>query len=503
MNVFEDLVTELKEENLLEEIFFDLPSANGNGQPYSAAFSSVASANGPSLDNGSGTTSEALQARLSQQIAAMELVELVLSAVANANGQRTLPYDVLSVKKSFHRYSRAVSDPETEDFFEAESDVLASIESWQHDLALRDEKIPTAAFRKYVESANPPLSPHALFALVRFYRSLPVSNITLGKFDFVVTRLFSKFVDGERRKMLCPQSEAVKYLTQRYSDWSVDNFRSIPADDPEIAVPVSRFGVLAAEAESAGSFAELVKSNFFQRLSELKSATGATMFVPKVIAAAVEANLHIATRMIELLGKERDRHGEGLGSRLASVDFSLISDAVARTFEVNNSNEINDPASADSGARAAGDVEKIKVGDPSRPNRRRSRANAGGKSSAIFGVNRWLLLATVLTVVVSLGVYVWADRFADEPAKPDTVRVIDLEKPELKRFVTATKLSGTMLYAVVTPAFEEMSVDVQRDYLKSLYQFGGQKGYARVTLMNSRGRNIGYADAERLEMGTR
>ena len=502
MNVFEDLVTELKEENLLEEIFFENSSASGNQNGSNAGFSGGISIDDHSFANGTFASPEAVRTRLSQQIASMELVELVLSAVENANGKRNQPYDVLAVKKAFHRYSQMANDPENEDFFDAETEIIAAIESWQHDLALRDEKIGVASFRLYVETANPPLGPQALFAMVRFYRSLSVSANTIGKFDFVVTRLFSKFVDGERREMICSQQDAVKYLTQRYTDWSVDNFRSVPGDDPEIAGPVSTFADLAAEAESACSFPDLGKSRLFERLAELKVKTAASMFVPKVVAAAVDSNLRVATHVIELLERERERHGAGIGSRLADVDFAKVSDAVARTFNA-GSTDVGDGDEYELHSSADPVVEKIKVDSPVRSKRTRSKTSNSDNRSTIFGINKWLLLATILTVIVSLGVYVWADRVADEPVKTETVKVIDLEKPELKRYLTTSKLSGTMLYAVVTPAFEEMAIDVQREYLKSLYQFGSQKGYSKVTLMNGRGRNIGYADAERLEIGAR
>ena len=54
--------------------------------------------------------------------------------------------------------------------------------------------------------------------MLRFYRSLDISDAVSKKFDFVITRLFSKFVDGERREMLCSQAEIAKHLNQRYLD---------------------------------------------------------------------------------------------------------------------------------------------------------------------------------------------------------------------------------------------------------------------------------------------
>ena len=509
MNVFEDLVVELKEENLLEETFIDFTLANGNGHlsiPDAAdGASSQPSANGHAFSDAAATSSDSANARtrLAKQIASMELVELVLSAIANANGRQSLPYDVLSVKKSFHRYSQATADQGDEDRSDVEIEVLSSVEEWQHDLELRDKNISTAAFRKYVESANPPLGPQALFALVRFYRSIPDSRETIAKFDFVVTRLFSKFVDGERREILCPRTEIVKYLTQRYTEWSLDNFKSVPADDPQITVPSSSFDELASEAESTLNFGELIKSGFFNRVVELKESIARAMFVPRIMAATVESNLRISNHLINLLELERERHGSGMASKFADVDFSLVSDAVARTFDSIGAPADDDSFEDEHEPRAVAEVDKIKQDRPIRKPRSNSARRSTSRPRSIFGVNRWLLLATVVIVTVSIGIYIWADRVEDNPVRNDGVKVVDLEKPELKRFVRTSKISGTMLYAVVTPAFEEMSVDVQRDYLKSLYQFGSQKGYDKVTLINERGRNIAFADAGRFEVTAR
>jgi hypothetical protein len=509
MNVFEDLVVELKEENLLEETFIDFTLANGNGHlsiPDAAdGASSQPSANGHAFSDAAATSSDSANARtrLAKQIASMELVELVLSAIANANGRQSLPYDVLSVKKSFHRYSQATADQGDEDRSDVEIEVLSSVEEWQHDLELRDKNISTAAFRKYVESANPPLGPQALFALVRFYRSIPDSRETIAKFDFVVTRLFSKFVDGERREILCPRTEIVKYLTQRYTEWSLDNFRSVPGDDPQITVPSSSFDALAAEAESTLNFGDMIKSGLFGRVAELKESNGRAMFVPRIMAAAVEANLRISSHVLNLLELERERHGSAMSSKFSDVDFSLVSDAVARTFDSIGAPPADETFEDEHQSRTAAEVERIKPDRPVRKLRSHSISRGDGRRSSIFGVNRWLLLATIVIVTVSIGIYIWADRVEDTPVRNDGVKVVDLEKPELKRFLKTSKISGTMLYAVITPAFEEMSVDVQREYLKSLYQFGPQKGYDRVTLINERGRNIAFADSGRLELTAR
>ena len=91
MNVFEDLVVELKEENLLEETFIDLPVAvkpdshSGNGHSSTNGNVQFASPSTP----GFGVVDPVInRERLSEQIAAIELVDLVLTAIASENGIR-------------------------------------------------------------------------------------------------------------------------------------------------------------------------------------------------------------------------------------------------------------------------------------------------------------------------------------------------------------------------------------------------------------------------------
>jgi hypothetical protein len=507
MNVFEDLVVELKEANLLEETFIDLPLAvnasaetgNGNGSGNGGTKFSVPSA------NEFGVLDPALnRERLSEQIAAIELVDLVLAAIATANGKQTSPYDALSLKKTFHRFAQTSASPESEEYFELEAEVVSSIDAWEHELSQRDEELSAAMFRRYVETANPPLSPQALFALVRFYRSSMPTESTLTKFDLTVTRLFSKFVDGERREMLCPRTEAVKYLTQRYSSWGVENFRSMPADDPATVEAIASFENLLTSAESVSGLSELVKSEVFDELRDLKRELGELLFVPRVTAAVIETNLRMATRVITLIEQEKERHGSAAASRLSAADLSIISDALGRTFAIDIADLQDQDLTADAVDTLA---EKSKERKEKRSERRaqpsKPAAEKKTRRSTIFGVNRWLLFATILTVVVSLGIYVWAEKFTDEPAASDSVRAIIIDNAELKRFVKTAKLSGPMLYAVVTPAFEEMSVEVQRDYLKDLYQYGRQKGYSKVTLVNEQGRNVAFADDGRLEVAPR
>jgi hypothetical protein len=111
-----------------------------------------------------------------------------------------------------------------------------------------------------------------------------------------------------------------------------------------------------------------------------------------------------------------------------------------------------------------------------------------------------MLLATVMTIVASVGVYVWAEYFAGEVVTSVAVKSVDLGDESLKPFIKTSKLSGDMLYAMVSPSFDKLSQSEQEDVLRRIWSAGTERGYRRVSLLNMQGRAIGYASAERLTM---
>ena len=60
-----------------------------------------------------------------------------------------------------------------------------------------------------------------------------------------------------------------------------------------------------------------------------------------------------------------------------------------------------------------------------------------------------------------------------------------------------------MLYAIVSVDYEKLDADAQREYLQKLLQAGSTKGYNRVSLVNIKGKDVGYASAERIETGNK
>ena len=519
MNVFEDLVVELKEQNLLEETIMGLsvPGTRGNGKPPQGAD------HGPGTLNGSSSASaeadwdlpatidanskrrrpgvETVRRSIAGKFQALQFADYVLSAAdKRPNVPKAAGGDDLHLKKALHTFAQFSGDTESDEFFEAECSLISQLEAWEAALAERDRNISVEALRNYAEHASPPLSPQTLFALIRFYRDQPCTRETRSKFDFVVTRLFSKFADRDQRDLLCPRAEIVKHLKGRYSDWDAGTAatRSASSDTSPFVLSFDDF---IAEINSAKSLAEMRSSDLFKRICDLKESAGDEFFLPEVVAAAIECNVLIANKVIDLVWMEMQRSNGPLPAKYFKFEGDTLSEAAARTIElsklqgeIEGTETLSAPKPISQRATPSTDVVRPKPARVAKAGPKRTRG------SYLLGVNRWLLLTTVIVVIASIGIYVWSEYMVSEDASTIGVKVVDLDKPELKQYIKVSKVSGNMLYAVVTDGFEKLNADGQREYLQKVLQAGPVKGYAKVTFLNEQGKQIAYGSAERIEV---
>lgn len=328
--------------------------------------------------------------------------------------------------------------------------------------------------------------------------------MTRAKFDFVTTRLFSKFVDGERRDLLCPRTEIVRHLNQRFSDWSGGQYKKTDADYHDTTLLVLTFDDFIAEGKSAADLGEMLANNLFERVCEFKESSGEVFMVPEVSAAAIECNVTLANKVIELVSNELQRtSGKSLRSRYAGIDANVISNAVSRTIDFGSALSGN---STDRELESKPVPAKTAAAPKEKPLVKFSSTKKATKASSnLFGVNRWLLLVSILAIVTSLGFYIWSEYYStSEEVSTSAVKAIDLEKPELKQyFRMPPRVSGSTFYAIVSAEYEKLDADAQREYLQKLLQAGSTKGYNRVSLVNTKGKAVGYASAERIETGNK
>ena len=164
MNVFEDLIEELKEENLLEETVIDLNRNEATGSTglefVSETASSIANNNEseaasafhsregePSHQNGIREAAspaderEFFRKRAMEEVSSLQMVEHVISGVEREH-MKLSPnsFDDLAVKKALHRFLQLAADPDAE-YSEAESSLMKEAQNWFAALARREEQV--------------------------------------------------------------------------------------------------------------------------------------------------------------------------------------------------------------------------------------------------------------------------------------------------------------------------------------------------------------------------
>ena len=117
-----------------------------------------------------------------------------------------------------------------------------------------------------------------------------------------------------------------------------------------------------------------------------------------------------------------------------------------------------------------------------------------------FGVNKWLLVAGVILVLASSGLYIWANFFTVELASAEGVRGFNLAGSPFRDDVKVANISGETFYGIMKPAWETMTKEKQQDLLQRIQQTGKTGGWTTVSLMNSTGKTVGFASPTRTEL---
>ncbi len=443
MNVFEDLISELKDENLIEQTVIETNRTEAdfkmsNDKDIKAetviAAESVSPAESPaeiqaapskiadapakviSLDGNQSLADEAnfYRKRATEEAAFLQMVEAMLANVEREYLKvEPKPYNELKVKTVLHSFMQVSQDVNSPEHLQAHFQLLQETENWHSSLALRDERVTAADLRRYCEMSRPPLSSPALMALARFYRNSSFSESVRGKFDLIVTRLFSKEV-GSRREMSFSRHELATQIAKLYADWSSVPLYSTEKDDLQISETAREFEEFIKEADQSESFDELTDSNFFNRLRIFKESTNEDFYAPLVAAAGVEVNVRVGNRCVELLEKERENgNASKLGEKYGFTRDDEISEVIGKTFLLTETLKrkaaapkrfVPEPQREKIASKNAAAATKIE----SKPHREISGKANSATENNLFGVNRWLLAATILAVVVSLGLYFWA-----------------------------------------------------------------------------------------------
>lgn len=501
MNVFEDLLGELKEERLLEETVIKLP-ASENGAAAGRVLRDETEVDDfidtDGRDHREITSAEEsegdeyFQKRATEEVAAMQLVEHVLAGIEREHlGTRPSTYDDLEAKKALHRFVHVAAEPGSPEYEEAESAMLTETHAWSAALYRRDETVSLATMRTFCENCRPVLSSQALLALSRFYRNGPPSEPTRQKFEFVMTRLFSREVNDYKRKLLFDRKEMIRHIRNLYGKWA--SLSLVDAGDEETAIEsiVRSFGDCVQRARAADGLDEMIEDGLIEHLNALKGSTNELFFEPEVVAAAIECNVRVANRTLEVGIRTSGPALLEASDADSEADLSeSISVAVGRTLglrEIDRFAAVSDVEESEQMPRPAPVYRSVEVSE---------KAASGGYMRA----NKWLVMTTILALAVSSGIYLWADRAATPDSSASRANMVDLAGTDVAAYLRTGRSTDTTFYAITLPTWDSLSEQQKKDVVQKSVALAEKMKLKRVELLNYKGRTVAFGSSEKIEL---
>jgi hypothetical protein len=460
------------------------------------------------------------------------MVEHVLTGVEREY-MKVVPrtFDDFNAKKALHTFIQLDDGVNSEAHAAAEFALMQETEAWCSALAERDRNIAVPNLRQYCENSRPALSSQALLGLGRFYRNLPYSESVRSKFDFVITRLFSRPVSMEKRVCLFSRDEILTHINTLYGDWSSISLYAADDDQSKVMLTALSFEDLSIEAENAATFDQLIESDFFGRLRMFKESISELFFAPLVTAAAIECNIRIGNAYVELIDRERHKiDAQTLQSKYGSDNDVAVSEATGRTLdlvdllkdlsEAREQGETSQEEDYVTGDEALDDDLGHRREQQPKTRGREPQQESGTESTASLplaqriidsfrpdrikenarNVNKWFLAGCLMMIAFSVGVYLYANYIVDDKVPTSGVASVELEDSILKDHIKMGKISSGIFYGQLLPSWDTLTKEKREDYLKKVYQAGVEKGYKQVNLIDKDGKVVGYASATRLDV---
>jgi len=520
MSVFEELIDELKDEDLLEETIFSInQKANPEPPPPAPALIRAEVSEAAISDSPVGSSAEytvesvdsdtedmfseppadereVYRRRAMDEVSSLQMVEHVLSGIEREHMKMSpAMFDDLEVKKALHRYLQIKAPVNSDEHSEAEYLLFQETEKWFSALSKRDNNISVANVRRFCENSRPVLSSQALMALARFYRNSPYSEAVRGKFDFVMTRLFSREIGDEKRKLLFGRFEMLGHVQTLYGNWaSLSILNPDDENSPSVGTAVAGFEGFVKESESVDSFDQLIATDFFNRIRLFKEQSNELFLEAAVTCAAVECNVRIGNRFIDLIQKEREATSEALVEQKYGYSYdTIISTATSKTLLLLDLLRQSRP-------EVEAQVEEPVV-QPVKRAVEFDRAPIEVKAqSGMFTINKWVVIATVLALVLTGSIYLWSENAATTQSAIQVAPGVDIGGTDLKAHLREASTSSETLYGVTQPTWDALSDDEKKEFLSKAFQFAKSKGMKKVNFLNSRGRTVAYAADNRAEV---
>lgn len=571
MNVFEDLVEELKVENLLEMTVIDAHNAqnvNDDGwgivgatvdtpvisEPENSGEVSCETAaeteypalnvveieniasqskidskedlpelvesivsNGSSLSKESKNDGDFFKRRAAGEISSLQMVEHVITGIEREY-MKIVPktFDDLNAKKALNVFLHLADNANLSEQSASEFKLMQETEAWCSAVATRDRNVSVSNLRRYCENSRPALSSHALVGLSRFYRNLPYSETVRAKFDFVITRLFSRAVESEKRKCLFNREDMLGHINTLYGEWSsVPLYAADDEDESKVMLTALSFEDLAIEAENSSAFDQLIESDFFGRLRLFKESISELFFAPQVTAAAIECNIRIGNVYVALINREREKmDAASIQSKYGDLNGQTVSEAAGRSLEiVDMLRELSaqpddvDPVEPHESENEIEDIQRAVEAPKPKAATSKAAISADTPTSFLarvrenaFSTNKWFLAVALVLIAASAGLYVWANYFVSENINSVGVGTVIVEDSILQEHLKLARVSGENFYGQLLPSWDVLPKEKRQEFLQSVLKIANENGCTQVTLINKDGKTAGYASATRLDV---
>ncbi len=506
MNLFEDLIEELKEENLIEDTIFEL-----NGRSQEAFLANSDSGNFPverqnySLESNDEQVAAAVadaepvvdkaefyRKLAMDEVASLQMVGQVFAGVEQEQMKAAAnAYDDLEAKKALHRFLQVSGDPDSDEHLEAKRELLNETEAWNTALAVRDKNISVENLRHFCENSKPVLSSQALIALARFYRNAAFSELVRSKFDYVMTRLFSRELGDEKRRLLFGRIEMVGHINTLYAQWSSLSVYSGEEYADLAREHVTGFSTYAAEAEAAASLDEFLGLKVFELIRQSKEQLADMFYMPEITAAAIDCNLRIGNKFVDAVRAEGNQtETEAIEEKYGSAYDQIVSTAAGRTLQL--AEILKSAPEPDETVESMPKQQVTKTYEKAPRNEDRSRG--------LFSVNKWLLMVTIVIVTFSVGVYFWAENYEGTQTIKNVAADVSIAGTSIEKYVGNAKKTSETLYCVTNPAWEVLDEKTQKEVLAEAVKVAAENGAKKVHFVNAEGKSVAYATQNKVQV---
>jgi hypothetical protein len=210
--------------------------------------------------------------------------------------------------------------------------------------------------------------------------------------------------------------------------------------------------------------------------------------------AAIESNIRIGNRYVELIQKERENaNAATLEERYGFLHDQAISDATSKSFQLiellKERTEIN---------RIPVEIVEVEAKENQTA---RSPRTAKKQKSRLFAINKWLLGFAIITLIGCFGLYFWAEQKTKEAETSNkNVVKVNLDNSSLKEYLETARINEKTFYGVTKTSWETANREKKEELLNQMLKIGAEKGFEKVHLVNEKGVTVGFGSAEKVEI---